>query len=151
MFCYGEIWTIYWIVAWLTYYDYLLLLCFSSPYPNHVYELVCLKTKECFYSLSVFFLFWYKMNQLVICLVVGLHTCSFPAEICCGSLQSKYAVRFTFILFLIILFYNVQMLAFHVSSRASRQRSWKKHSSSSLELVLGVMKPFRLILFVCVM
>ena len=96
------------------------------------------------------FLFWYKMNQLVICLVVGLHTCSFSAEICCGSLQSKYAVRFTFILFLIILFYNVQMLAFHVSSRASRQRSWKKHSSSSLELVLGVMKPFRLILFVCV-
>ena len=91
------------------------------------------------------------MNQLVICLVVGLHTCSFSAEICCGSLESKYAVRFTFILFLNILFYNVQMLAFHVSSRASRQRSWKKHSSSSLELVLGVMKPFRLILFVCVL
>ena len=91
------------------------------------------------------------MNQLVICLVVGLHTCSFSAEICCGSLQSKYAVRFTFILFLIILFYNVQMLAFHVSSRASGQRSWKKHSSSSLELVLGATKPFRLILFVCVL
>ena len=91
------------------------------------------------------------MNQLVICLVVGLHTCSFSAGICCGSLQSKYAVRFTFILFLIILFYNVQMVAFHVSSRASGQRSWKKHSSSSLELVLGVMKHFRLILFVCVL
>ena len=43
------------------------------------------------------------------------------------------------------------MLAFHVSSRASGQRSWKKHSSSSLELVLGVMKHFRLILFVCVL
>ncbi|XP_048527520.1 uncharacterized protein LOC125506861 [Triticum urartu] len=40
---------------------------------------------------------------------------------------------------------DVQMLAFHVSSRASRRRSRKKHSSSSSELVQGVMKPLMLI------
>ncbi|XBI36702.1 hypothetical protein VPH35_122173 [Triticum aestivum] len=56
-----------------------------------------------------------------------------------------YAVRFAFILYLTILFYNMQMLALHVSSRASRRRSRKKHSSSSSELVQGVMKPLILI------
>ena len=55
------------------------------------------------------------------------------------------AVRFAFILFLTILFYNMHMLAFHVLSRATRRRSRKKHSSSSLELVQGVMKPLMLI------